>query len=131
MKNPFAKPVGNSDLIWDGDIRPEGIATTYKRQLSDGVTLQAAAGGFWVEERSSDVDSSLWGGQLALKANIPCVEKGYAKVGGSYLNYGNIEAQGPFDATGGGNSLGNTVDGMGAYAEDFDLIEGFVEICIS
>ena len=123
VKNPFAEPVGNSDLIWDGDLRPEGMAASYEADLSEDVSVALCGGGFYAEERSSGADTSLWGGQLALTLNVPDMEKTYVKIGGSYFDYGNIECRGPLV----GGAAGNTTTASG-YAEDFDLIEGFAEI---
>ncbi len=121
IKNPYAKPVGNADLLWDSDVRPEGIAAIYEKKLADGTSIRAVAGGFWVEERGADVDTSLWGAQLSAKFSLPVAEKAYAKLGVSYFDYGNIE--GTLTA-----GAGNTQTGGGQLREDFDLVEGFAEI---
>jgi len=65
MGMPFYT-VGGNQLLWDSDVNPEGIAVKYTTALSDTLSLFANGGGMWVEERGSDVDTSLWGLQGGL-----------------------------------------------------------------
>ena len=127
IKNPFYK-VGKNQLIWDGDMTPEGIAATYKIPMGKPDTLHLAGGGFWVDENvgSTTDDISLWGAQAYWKHTIGNPDT--VIVGASYYDFVNIEGQGNLPATwGGGTSfLGNTISN-GTYASDFDLLEVFGE----
>ncbi|MBT3218517.1 MAG: hypothetical protein HN348_05450 [Proteobacteria bacterium] len=49
MKNPFYR-VGKSELFWDPDLNPEGLATTLEHRLAV-VEFSFAASAFSVEER--------------------------------------------------------------------------------
>lgn len=118
IKNPFYT-VGGNQLVWDGDVTLEGIAAKYKVPLGDADTLHLTGGGFWVDERSSGVDTSLWGAQAYIKHEIGNPD--YIIGGVSYWDYGNIQGQAVLTST-----LGNTVSG-GNYASDYDIIELFGE----
>jgi len=90
IKNPFYK-VGKNQLVWDSDLNPEGIAATYVIPLGKKNTLHIAGGGFWVDESSSGVDTSLWGIQGYLKHTIG--NPNYIIAGVSYWDYGNIQGK--------------------------------------
>ena len=118
MGNPFYS-VGKNQLIWDGDLNPEGIAFKHNMQVNDSTTLFVNGGGMWVEERSSDTDTSLWGFQSGLKHAFE--NKDALTWGASYYKYGNIKGKSAI-----GSFAGNTSDG-GVYAYDYELLEGFGE----
>jgi len=126
MKMPFYKPQ-KSQLIWDGDLRPEGISARYEFKLGN-MKLYVNGGGFWVEENSRDVDRSLFGIQSYFKT--PFISKDIKLVGGiSYYDYGSMKNHTPYDDDGFGNSLYNkplnTADLM---EHDYNFIEGFTEL---
>ncbi len=122
MNNPYYR-VGNSDLMYDSDITPEGIAVAYKRKMSDTMTLFGAAGGYYVRERSTDADTSLWG--LQGGATLKIGEDSQLTAGAGYYNYGNVKGR-----AGLGNDntqfYGNRSTG-GVFDSDFDLVQGFAE----
>lgn len=122
MKNPFYK-VGKNQLIWDSDLNPEGIAAKYVMPFGEHDKLYINGGGFWAEESGSGIDQSLWGAQTYLKHNFE--NKDYLVAGASYFDYGNTKGQATiYDST---DSYGNSVDSSGRYANDYDIVEGFVE----
>jgi hypothetical protein len=127
MANPFYN-VGGNQLIWDGDLNPEGIAAGYVMPLGKNNTLHLAGGGFWVDESSGGVDTSLWAIQAYLKHIFE--DKSELIAGASHYNYGNIKGRGDLKTTWAGSSshdfFGNTTSGS-MFASDFDLIEGFAE----
>jgi len=127
MKNPFYKP-GSSELIWDSDIRQEGINASYKKEFED-ITLMLNGCGFWIEERSQDDDSYMAGGQASIKYNFND-DGGSCTAGASYVSYGNIrgrellwESDEPY-----GNSFTTMIDDgdtLMNYSVDYELIEVF------
>jgi hypothetical protein len=125
VKNPFYK-VGGNQLIWDDDLNPEGIAATYAIPLGKRDTMHIAGGGFWVDESSSGVDTSLWGAQGYVKHTIGNPD--YILGGVSYFDYGNIQGRGDLKSTWSSSSsfFGNTVS-SGLFASDFDIFEAFGE----
>ncbi len=125
MKRPFFT-VGKSELIWDDDLNPEGVAVKYKKSY-DTVEAFGNAFGFWAAERSADADTGLFGAQGGLKKSFTAFgNKAHALAGLSYYDYGNIEGEAPF-FDGDGDDFGNTLDAGGALKEDFDLFEIFGE----
>ena len=125
MKNPFYRP-GKTELIWDGDLRPEGVAAKYSKTLGnwDFVTN---LGGFWAEERSAGADIGLFGAQIGVKYSFPLLgNKGHILIGGSYYDYGNTKGNSPlYDPA---DAFGNSVDAGGNYRFDYDLVESFAEL---
>lgn len=89
MKLPFEK-VQKTELIWDGDLNPEGLAAKFKGDLSDRITVMLGAGFFYIEENKSSDDFWMSGGQGVLK--IELAENMHLIAGAGYYDY-NIEAE--------------------------------------
>ncbi len=108
---------GGTQLVWDNDLTPEGIAVLYR----DG-GLFGSAGAFVVEERSTADDSLL----LTLQAGLSHDIGDGAKLTAGVSYYGYTEAEGnlPFYD---GDPRGNRVDAAGNYLSDFRLVELFAE----
>jgi hypothetical protein len=121
MKNPYLS-VQKSELLWDGDLNPEGIAGNFSYDLEE-FELFTNGGFFWIEERSDDDDSYLAGGQMGIKYSFPD-EKSYLIIGGGYYDYLNTQGFTPFyNEDGSGNSL----DDDDNYREDFNELDFFAE----
>ncbi|MCH7557243.1 MAG: putative porin [Planctomycetes bacterium] len=124
MKNAFYR-AGKSELIWDTDLNPEGLAVQYVMPLSDVDQIFINGGGFWVDESTSGVDTSLWGLQSYWKRTIG--NSDYILAGASYYDFGNLQGRDDLKGTWGSSSfLGNTSSG-GLYTSDYDIFEGFAE----
>jgi len=131
MKMPFYEAA--RDLIWDSDVRPEGIAAKYHVKAAENLTVYFNGGGFWVDERQFDAvsndtaDTSLWAAQIYAKLDVPQVtEKCYVKSGITYYDYGNIEG---FPASLGlAGNTGDIARGLNRYAMDYDIWNPFVEV---
>jgi hypothetical protein len=122
MKNPFYTP-GGTDLLWSVDVRPEGLAATYKRELNDRFTINAAAGAFNLTERNQapSEDSALYAGQVYVTMKLPEIdEKSYFIFGAGHHNFSNLEELQV------AANLGNTVLN-GRAARDFNVWNPFVE----
>ncbi len=116
FKNPF-KLVGGNGLVWDSDLRPEGVALDYV--AANGVF--ARGGGFWIDESGGDDDSFLVGLQGGLSFDVA---DGQLLTGASYFNV--VDARGEsvfFDD----NSRGNLVNPDGTYVSGFEMLEAFAE----
>ncbi len=129
MKNPFFGP---TDLIWDGDLNPEGIAAGYKIG-DDSASLVANAGYLYVMERSSAPESMLYAGQI--KGTVKMGDNLSFMAGGGYYQYDNMDGQGVFDYAKAnnayGNSTANKVSGSTTnklYTMDYKPIEYFAEL---
>jgi hypothetical protein len=124
MMNPFYK-VGKNEMIWDGDLNPEGIAGQISRPLNGADRLFFNGGGFWVDENSSGADTSLWGAQTYIKRDLG--DSDYLLGGAGYLDYGNLQGRSDLKSTWGSSDFfGNTSSG-GLYASDYDIFEAFGE----
>ncbi len=121
--NPFY--VGKSDLIWDGDVNPEGFALQYTKPWTekDELFLNAFAG--YVEENGSSADKRMFGGQVGLIHTFE--DKSKATFGVAYYDYSNVKGQAlPAinDQVIDGGAAGNSNDGTN-YLYDYNLMEAF------
>lgn len=118
ISNPFYMP-DKSELIWDGDLNPEGIAMGFETQSK--VKFYGNLAYLMVDERSSTTDDCyLFGGQIGVK-----IPMGGAKlnIGGGYYSYINQEGYPAFE-----EDFGNTLDDEGNYTMDFTNFEGYIEL---
>ncbi|MCD6352983.1 MAG: putative porin [Proteobacteria bacterium] len=87
FKNPLWRP---SDLIWDGDINPEGGAAHFNYKASKQLGLFANAGFFILDEvKSSGDDPLLWIIQPGFNWKIN--DKATLKAALSYYGFSNVE----------------------------------------
>lgn len=107
MKNPFITMT--EDLVWDGDLAPEGIAL--KSQFGgDFATLFANGGYMWVQERSDKNDLMLYAGQAAMKLKF--MPEFSVTLGASYYGYESIMGFDVIDWESKNNAYGNsTING--------------------
>jgi len=110
---PLYKP-GNSDLIFDHDVTPEGVAVKYEM----GSTWKPffSAFNFWLKEDSGGDDAHLVGGQVGVKS-----EMGSHKMSLELARYSYLGAKGSA-AFYSGYENNNTVSG-GLYSFDYDINE--------
>jgi hypothetical protein len=122
---PFYRP-GGSDLMMDTDVTPEGIAVTYRKQIREGLDIFGSAGGFYVEERQLDADTSLWAVQGGATFGLNKERKLYLTAGGGYYHYGNVQGKSALGITAnefyGNSSAGNV------FTSDFNIMQGFAEL---
>ncbi len=117
MSNPFFRP-GDSHLLFDGDLRPEGLAF----KAGSGAFV-ATASAFWAEERSSASDT-LWYGLQAMYQRSPA--EGIAlTAGASFHTLSNIKGRTPLFTP--NNGQGNQLDANGNYLYGFSKVEVFGE----
>lgn len=107
MKNPFMTMP--DDLVWDGDLTPEGLAV--KSQLGGGFATLFANGGYmWVQERSDRDDLMLYAGQAAVKLQF--VQEVGLTLGASYYGFQEMKGNDVIDWESKNNAYGNsTVNG--------------------
>lgn len=125
MDLPFVVPI-DSQLIWDNEVRPEGVAFIADKK-NELARLRVTAGHFLVKERPSSTDCYL-GVVQALVSISPKSVFDSVNFGASWYPYNNINAQAAFDTAGTG--AGNTIVG-GNYVETYKLVELFVEPTVS
>ncbi len=94
MENPFHRV---SDLVWDSDLNPEGIAIKHTLG-ANGLDLLLSAGSFWVEERSATTDDAmLYGAQAAGSFKKDDLK---VLIGAGYFLFENLEGYPVIDVTG-------------------------------
>ncbi len=127
MKNPL-ESAGKSELVWDSDLNPEGLALGFEPTF--GIVEPFVRGAlFWVEERSADEDSLMTGGQAGLKVDV-ADDALYVLAGGRYLDHVRIKGSetywDPEDSF--GNSATADPNGILSYDHDYNLAGGFLEL---
>ncbi len=131
MDNPF---IATKDLIWDGDLTPEGVALKTKLG-DDAMALAVNLGGFQIQERSSDDETYLLGAQAAVQSEGEAVD---LTLGVSVYHYEAMQGFSTiYDETDSfGNSTVPVLDDEGEevsllYANDYTLVEGFASVGLS
>jgi len=127
MKTPFIRV---NSLVFDGDLRPEGASLSYN--VGGDVKFVINGGAFWIEERSEDDETMLYGAQAAVETKACGIK---FQTGASLYYYEDIEGFAPVYDT--EDSFGNsTVDVIDpesgdvtgiVYANGFEIIELFVK----
>jgi hypothetical protein len=115
FKNVFHRAGGNG-LVWDGDLRPEGLGVQFNRGA-----FFANAATLWVDESSSGEDSLLVGGQFGLNTSFDTAS---LRSGLGYYHYTDAKGRSAFFD---GAAQGNRTNPDGTYVSDFHLMEGFAE----
>ncbi len=113
FKNPIWNP---KDLLWDGDIRPEGVAACFNFKTSDNLEWFLTPGFFVLETwgpRNDDLDPYMLVLQGGLKAKFD--KAAYVTFGATAYMFNDVE----------GNSLDysagtNTTDAGGNLTDDHD-----------
>jgi len=124
FKNPFYKPV-KSELLWDSDFRPEGLALQYKKN-----NLFFNGGWFYLEERSKADDSFLLGSQLGYSTILNGTKM---TIGTGYFAYTEVKelSLSDFDyLEAEGDSFGNTLDAEGKFVNDYEEWELFGDVTV-
>jgi hypothetical protein len=112
----FPQIFQRTDMLWDGDVSPQGAALAYKASVG-AAQIDARGLYFVIDEAATARDSDMLGGQLAFSAPLGPVLK--ASLAGSYYHY-RLGSVAGADA---GDFRGNLLSG-GRYLSDFHLLEG-------
>ncbi len=114
-KNPLHRAGGNG-LLWDSDLRPEGMLASYRR---GGLRVSGLFN--WLSE-SSGSDSLAFGGQLDWSTNIGSDNR--LLVGVGYYDLTSVKGKAvPFDD----DPRGNSVDAFNEYLYGYEELELFGE----
>lgn len=112
----FPQIFQRTDMLWDGDVSPQGVAASYAIPLGKA-KIDARGIYFVIDEAAVARDSDMLGGQLALSA--PLASDFKMGLTGSYYHY-RLGSVAGADA---GDFRGNLLSG-GRYLSDFHLLEG-------
>ena len=58
------QPFTRTELVWDGDVNPQGVSANWKHAFADGSTLRANGLFFVIDEQATAADSTMVGMQL-------------------------------------------------------------------
>jgi len=112
----FANPFRTTELVWDGDVNPQGIAGSYERRWEGGWSGRATVIAMPVDERAAGDDAEMWGGQLG--ASRAWSSGAGFEVAVAFWDY---DLPGPVPP---GEARGNNLDpDGGGYVSDFDLLD--------
>lgn len=109
----FANPLRRTDLVWDGDVSPQGVAASYGVPVGDA-RFDARALYFILNEVVAGKGSDMLGGQVT--AAMPLGTWG-VDLAAAYYDY-RLRSVAGADA---GDFRGNLLRADGTYLSDFDL----------
>ena len=118
----FGNSLTKTDLVWDGDVSPQGFAASYDAPLSDGVALRLAGLYFLLDESVAGPNSDMIGGQAELALQPTADWK--MKLSAAYYDY-TLRSLAGGDA---GDFRSNLIAPDGRYLSDFDLIDGIASL---
>jgi hypothetical protein len=114
FENPFLR----TELVWDGDVNPQGAGVSYAFSGLGDITPKLTGIYYIVDEQTINPDSFMWGGQALLQID-PASDWNFM-FSGAFYDY-TIKSLRNADA---GDTRSNriTPDGT-AYVSDFDLLD--------
>ncbi|MFH2044019.1 MAG: putative porin [Pseudomonadota bacterium] len=125
FKNPLWNP---EQLMWDGDINPEGIAAKLKYEPVKGVEIFGNIGWLMLDESgTTSNDPYLIAFQPGVNLNLPGGM--YLKAAGTYYNFNYVDGKNwaTSDFGAGLSKNSNSQDGAGNWIYDYDSLAGDVE----
>ncbi len=111
MPQPFVR----TDLVWDGDVNPQGVSAVYRHALADGSAFRANGLFFIIDERAVAADSTMAGAQLGYDTRTLGKWKFDASV--AYYDY----KLGSVAGADSGDLRSNLLNPDGTYRSDFEL----------
>ncbi len=111
----FPLPFKRTDLVWDGDVNPQGASVNYTSDLG-GTKIDLAGLYFTIDEDVAGPDSDMLGAQIGLRTNAG----GDFTLNGAvaYFDY-SLSSLGGADA---GDFRSNLLAMDGSYLSDFNLL---------
>ncbi len=113
--NPFLRA---TEVIWDGDVNPQGLAGSYTVSGAGSFTPKLSGMYFIVDHQAAGPDSYMGGGQVEL--SFPAGEDLSFSLAGGYYDYTirSLAHAGPGDIRSNYLAPGDTL-----YLSDFDLLD--------
>ncbi len=124
----FKNPIwGTKDLLWDGDIRPQGVASVLKYKPMDNLELFATPAYLIVDDAGGlTADPKAWLLQGGLKFKM---KPAYIKFAGTYYDWQQLDDQVPGATAPNSASGTNSVHPVtGNLMFEYDSIVGDIEI---
>ncbi len=120
FQNPFRMPAGYSELVWDADVHPEGLAAVFEPVPE----LRLAAGGFLLLTRGNDSDVNIFAFQASTRLEPAEDIRVDAALGGYFYGDFDTSATAAYVGQNQGNAL--ILDASGnplVFASDFDIVQ--------
>ncbi|QNN76884.1 putative porin [Pseudoxanthomonas mexicana] len=111
----FPQPFARTDLVWDGDVNPQGLGATYKHALGNGGALRTNGVFFVVDEQAGGVDSTMGGVQVGYDS--PDLSGFKYDLSGAYYRY----SLGSLAGADAGDWRTNRLNPDGTFLSDFEL----------
>lgn len=128
MQQPFVF-AGKSQIFWDRDISPEGLAVHASPFLAESFMLQVNAGSFWIKENYSagmdTPDVMMNGGQVLVGYRL---DRTTFSIVFSNFGYTNVKELKPTDIVSGGSFKGNSADASLNYSNAYEISQIGAEI---
>ncbi|MGL5839847.1 MAG: putative porin, partial [Sphingorhabdus sp.] len=112
----FALPFTRTDLVWDGDVYPEGVSASFKQPLGRTTSFQASSLYFVIDESVGGKDSRMIGGQMG--AVIKPTASLELALSAAYYDYRLSSILG-----GDAGDFRSNLFANGRYLSDFNLVD--------
>ena len=109
------QPFTRTDLVWDGDVNPQGLSGVYKHKLANGSALRASGLFFIVDEDAVGADSTMVGAQVGY--DTASLGDWKFDVSAAYYDY----TLGSVVGADSGDFRNNLRSPDGSYVSDFNL----------
>lgn len=113
----FPQPFTRTDLVWDGDVNPQGVGATFKRLHADGSAIRGNGALLVIDEQAAGADSTMAGLQLGYDSAAIGPVKFDASLGYYHYDLGSTTGA---DA---GDFRSNLRNPDGSYVSDFRLLD--------
>lgn len=110
------QPFVRTELVWDGDVSPQGVSASYKVNLGGGASLKANGLYFLIDESVAGKNSDMIGGQITFETAASATLK--FELAAGYYDY----QLGSVAGGDTGDFRSNRFAG-GHYLSDFDLLD--------
>lgn len=117
LAGKFVNPVERTEMVWDGDVNPQGLGASYRLPLGTRSAIRLNGLFFLIDERTGGPDSAMLGGQAAFTTKLgDTLQLG---LSGAYYDY-RLHSLAGGDA---GDFRSNLLAPGGlAYLSDFNLV---------
>jgi hypothetical protein len=117
FQNPF---LTRTDLVWDDDVNPQGIAASYTFSESGKIVPKITGMLSIIDEHAGTIipDSTMWGGQIQFATHLNPVF--ILSLAGAYYDY---QIKSLTNADAGDTRSNNLTSDGAAYLSDFNLLD--------
>ncbi|WP_260928316.1 putative porin [Novosphingobium sp. 9] len=109
MPNPFY----TTNLLWDGDVNPEGFAASFRRKLNSGYVFATGAVFYLQENAGTTPDRFVYAGQVGV-AGVPLSSSTHLRLAVTYYDWSH------YRGVVGNSATASTVLGVGNTLVDLD-----------